>query len=243
MSNEFDRGRAELQVLLAEYKQHYDEVYKWHSYRHQALGGYFVVLSILATIISNDQPHQWISSNLQVIPIVLAVLSVVLLYILLQYRFAIVRNVIYLESYIVPRLLKLSADEVLEDLSVNNRYRDRYPSMKWLTKFGVEIVAYIVFFGSFFGYLGWFAYHVCRCLSESFSFKELLLPAGALLMMLASAVVVVHIACFFSILSKDEQKANGFRNQDWPEAEQISSWHWLCTSVASYFKAEHTRRT
>ena len=200
--------RAELEILLAEYKAHYDEVYKWHSYRHQALGGYFVVLSILATLMRKNRWEAWAHG----IPIVLALLSVILLYILFQYRFAIVRNVIYIHSHIAPRLRRLSTDKVLDDLQVCQTYRDSSYSMRALSKFGIEIVAYIVFLGSLIWYLGWFACEDCGNLSNALSIREFSPPAASLFLMFVSPAIVFWIGCSFRRLSDDEKGADKFGN-------------------------------
>ena len=226
-----EKERAELEILLAEYKAHYDEVYKWHSYRHQALGGYFVVLSILATLIKENGWEEWVDAIL----IVLAILSLILLYILFQYRFAIVRNVIYINSCLGPNLRKLSTDKVLGDLSVCSDYRESSGvTIRWLTKLGIEIVPFVAYV---------FALIIFVALFFLDAQSSPILVVLCLLVFAVSLFMLRWLCLSYYRIGKDEEQASKFGSPGWINVGETSCWHLVYMSIGSIVKANRTKRT
>ncbi len=218
----------EFEVLLAEYKAHYDEVYKWHSYRHQALGGYFLVLSIFATIIKDKLPEY-------AFPVTLALLSAIFLYVLFQYRFAIVRNVIYIHSHIAPRLRELSTKKILDDLQFCSKYRRSSGSgIEWLTKFGVEIVPFVALVSA----IPWIL-----VLVFSGKVTSPLHVVLSLILVVACLTELRWLCLGYYRIGKDEEQADKYEREHSVNVENVKCWRLLCTFVVSFYKANLTRKT
>jgi len=143
MDNQANVSRAEVDILLAEYKSHRDEIFKWFTYRHQAVAGYLVLLSTLGTIVASGD---LLTTDMCVILIALVYLSLALLYVLLQFAFGVRSNARYIDKHLKPRIRQLCGSEgALEWECYNQQYRKKLGgSVFLLTKFSVEAIPHFV---------------------------------------------------------------------------------------------------
>ena len=204
----------EKEVLLAEFKAHRDEILHWNSIAAQAVTGYLVGLSIIAAIINKTG----IGGKEREIIIGLAFISVVLLNILLQFKYVVVVRQKHMAENLQRRINYLCFRDIQQlpdncrrldwDSLLGRDRNDKKTSLKfvyWLTKFGVPIVPYFIIFTMWVLYLVNFVCEDCRDMVANVASSSIS-PWLLINLWLSVAIFTAWHFFVFRKLSHEEQK-------------------------------------